>query len=126
MTPNDIISGTERLRGTNIYVIVIDRTRKPESTKTWQGISNNFSFHYNANLECCEITAQTQTGLRLSATPKQGQMENLWSKCSVDTGAQTHFNREKGNQKPPLIEKKKVTALVVGKEHQQQQNVMID
>ena len=110
------------------YLSVTDRTREAQLAKTWEGISNYFSFvyHYNANLECCEIMAQEQTGLVPSATLKKGQMDNLWLNCSVDTGAQPHFKLEKGNQKPPSIEKKKVTALVVGKEHQQQQNVQIE
>ena len=110
------------------YLSVTDRTREAQLAKTWEGISNYFSFvyHYNANLECCEIMAQEQTGLVPSATLKKGQMDNLWLNCSVDTGAQPHFKLEKGNQKPPLIEKKKVTALVVGREHQQQQNVQIE
>ena len=128
LTPNDIIAGTERLRGTNVYEIVIDRTREPQSAKTWQGISSYFSFvyHYNINLECCEIMAQEQTGLGPSTTLKKAQMDNLWSNCSVDTGALTHFDLEKGNRKAPLVEKKKTTALVVGKENQQQQSVQIE
>ena len=128
LTPNDIIAGTERLRGTNVYEIVIDRTREPQSAKTWQGISNYFSFvyHYNINLECCEIMAQEQTGLGPSTTLKKAKMDNLWSNCSVDTGALTHFDLEKGNRKAPLVEKKKTTALVVGKENQQQQSVQIE
>ena len=128
LTPNDIVAGTERLRGTNVYEIVIDRAREPQSAKTWQGISNYFSFvySYNTNLECCEIMAQEQTGLGPSTTLKKGQMDNLRSNCSVDTGALTHFDLGKGNQKPPLVEKKKITALVLGKENQQQQNIQIE
>lgn len=53
-------------------------------------------------------------------------MDNLWSNCSVDTGALTHFDLEKRNQKPPLVEKKKTTASVLGKENQQQQSVQIE
>ena len=53
-------------------------------------------------------------------------MDNLWSNCYVDTGDLAHFNLEKGNQKPPLVEKRKITALVLGKENQQQQNVQIE
>jgi len=99
--------------------------REPQSAKTWQRILNYFSFvyYYSTNLEYCEIIAQEQTGLGPSTTLNKEQMDNLWSNCSVDTGALTHFNIEKGNQKPPLIEKRKITALVLGKENQQQQNV---
>ena len=128
LTPNDIIAGTERLRGTNVYEIVIDRTRESQSAKTFQGISNYFSFvyHYNTNLECCEITAQEQTGIGPSTTLKKTQMDNLWSNCFVDTGALTHFDLEKGNHKAPLVEKNKITALVLRKENQPQQNVQVE
>ena len=61
-----------------------------------------------------------------STTLKKGQMNNLWSNCSADTGALTHLNLEKGNQKPPLVEKRKITALVLCKENQQQQNFQIE
>ena len=53
-------------------------------------------------------------------------MNNLWSNCSVDTGALTHFDLEKGNHKAPLVEKNKITALVLRKENHPQQNVQVE
>ena len=37
LTPSDIVAGTERLRGTNVYEIVIDRTREPVQLKHGKG-----------------------------------------------------------------------------------------
>ena len=109
LSPKDIVNGTERLKGTNVYEISIDRTKEPRSAKTWQGITNYFSFvyKYNDNQECREIKAQEQTNVGPSVTLTKQQMNRLWTDLTLETGATTQFDLTRGMSKAPLIEKKK-------------------
>ena len=63
--PPDIVAGTERLGGINVYQITLDRDKEPQFAKTWQGISDYFSFVYehNETSECKAFTAHEQTGV---------------------------------------------------------------
>jgi len=81
---HDILAGTERLRGTNVYEITLDRDKEPQSVKTWQGISNYFSFvhEYSENGECSAITAQEQTGVGPTTRLKKDQIDNFVGKPS--------------------------------------------
>jgi len=74
LSPPDIVAGTERLRGTNVYEITLDQDKEPQSAKTWQGISKYFSFvyEYSENGECSAITAQEQTGVGPTTRLKKG------------------------------------------------------
>ena len=112
LSPPDIVAGTERLRGTNVYEITLDRDKEPQSAKTWQGISNYFSFvyEYSENGECSAITAQEQTGVGPTTRLKKDQIDNLWANPVSETGASTQFDLAKGKEKTPLIEKKQMSS----------------
>ena len=120
MTPKDIVEGTERLRGTNVYEISINRSKELQSAKTWQGISNYFSFVYvySDNGECREVKAQEQTGVGPSTKLTRREIERLWSESRSNTGSTSEFGITKGLHKAPLIDKNKTVP--VAPEQQQQ------
>ena len=127
LTPKDIVEGTERLRGTNVYEISINRSKEPQSAKTWQGISNYFSFVYvySDNGECREVKAQEQTGVGPSTKLTRREIERLWSESRSNTGSTSEFDVTKGLHKAPLIDKNK-TAPVAPEQHQQIQTQETD
>ena len=127
LTPKDIVEGTERLRGTNVYEISINRSKEPQSAKTWQGISNYFSFVYvySDNGECREVKAQEQTGFGPSTKLTRREIERLWSESRSNTGSTSEFDVTKGLHKAPLIDKNK-TAPVAPEQQQQIQTQETD
>ena len=127
LTPKDIVEGTERLRGTNVYKISINRSKEPQSAKTWQGISNYFSFVYvySDDGECREVKAQEQTGVGPSTTLTRRHIKGLWSESRSDTGSTSELDLTKGQHKAPLIDKNK-TAPVAPEQQQQIQTQETD
>lgn len=104
LTPKDIVGGTERLRGTNVYEISINRSKEPQSASD--------------NGKCREVKAQEQTGVGPSTKLTRREIEHLWSESRSNTGSTSEFDVTKGLHKAPLIDKNKKAP--VAPEQQQQ------
>ena len=62
----DIEKGTnERLRGTHVYGVNIDRSKEPQSAQTMKGITefSDFEYFYDEKQNVQYIDARNQTGL---------------------------------------------------------------
>lgn len=108
MTSEDIVEGTrDRLKGTNVYELHIDRNNEPRSAKTLDGITSfaDFTYKDDHTIECRELT---NTGVALTLDKKK--IEKHWpgyiTNHCLSTGVTSDFDKENAEKVEPRFKKK--------------------
>ena len=116
MSGKDIENGTnERLRGTHVYGVNIDRSKEPQSAKTMKGITefSDFEYFYDGKQNVQYIDARNQTGLLESKRYESSDLAKLWEHCfeNESTGAISNFSLENAQRVKDLPQKQSTTTV---------------